>query len=283
MKNKKKIIIICTVIVSISILICLFYSLKGRENNIQSKEDAFASELLVNFGNENFKIKDMNKVAKEKNYEDLYVLNEKSFLTNMSDYHLAKKTERKVYPKMAKKMQESVERGLKSDEKIKLVNESKNKKDITLEYEYSGPNLYMYQFDVIELSVLISYDMGKIVPMENIKNGEEALTHISMSIIQAMNIIEDKYEYYKKEQPRKIIVRLNEKKDTYMLYDNNNLLTQMTGYTSDRVGGKGIDYYDDTFVPEAKKRAKEYYEEAIKKGFYNPKEPYKIQEKKQGD
>lgn len=281
-KNKyiKLTILIISVIAVISA--CLYFNFRQNETK-QTKEDIFVSSALEDYGNSSFTTDNINKHTKDKVYKDEYILNKDSFLTNMSDFHLAKKAEKKLYPKLAKEMQKSIEDALISDDKLQLSKQdttknSEGKKETVMNYKYKGNNIFMYQYDLNELGSLISFDMGKIVSLEDIKTPEEGWTYMAMGVVRAMKIMENHYDFYQEKESRDINVVLEKDKDTFTIMNASTLMLDLKGFNSNRVAGKGMDYNDNVFIPNSKKRAKKYYDDAIKDKIYNPKDPFSVPE-----
>lgn len=288
---KKRVMILIGVILLLVFLVVgvLIVTKKDKDKQSSEKIEGPVPEKIVSevkdffddYGDGTLNVDEFNEKSEQEVPNDSYVIGKDSWLFNIMAYDLEPTEENKKFTEIEQELSESVPKELKSDDPL-IFDRSfiDDNGSYVVIYRYKGVNLMKYQFDVSDLSAMISDDLQKIVykdPVENPLSINQLQNYNAKCYIRAMTLLEDYYDDYKETEEREIMVQMKLENGNWTVVNGNAVMEDMKGLNAKSVWGENDpNYYANVFLPREKARVRQIYQKAIETGKYNPNNPLDV-------
>lgn len=288
---KKRVIITIGIILLLIILVVslVFITTKNKKDKSSKEWNEPVSEKVVTevkdlfdtYADGSLSVEEFNKKSEQDVPSDSYIIGKDSWLFNIMAYDLEPTEENKKFTEIQQELSQSVPKALQSSDQLIY---DRSYVDIdgtqTVIYRYKGVNLMRYQFDVSELSAMISTDLKELVykdPVENPLSINQLQNYNGKCYIRAMLLLEDYYDDYVETEEREIMVQMKLVNGQWTVINGNTVMEDLKGLNAKSVWGENDpNYYANVFLPREKARVQQIYQKAIQTGEYNPNNPLDV-------
>ncbi len=260
-KSSKKRLIILFVVLVVLILAILLLVIHPWKKDTKPKEQKI-EPALEDYGTSDFSISEFKKNTEGTTlYEDQYPLSDQAWQLNLIPGE--------QYSELKTELSNRMETSLASDDEFVLESESLGSVgEEVIIYKYKGVNLFMFQFDVGNLSAKIQNEIAATLDI-NTLNKEQMIDYFGRCYMKAIDVILHYADQYKEEEERDItIIKKNGE-----IVNGDSVYNELIGMNSPRVVEPGQSTYGQAFINQSNIRLEQIYQDAIKKGYYDPSNP----------
>ena len=262
--TRKKILKLSMVGIILVITVLLFIFHPWKKDEQKKVEEKIQEPAIEKFGTSDFTISEFKENCDSATiYEDQYLLSNDAWQLNIV-------TDKK-YDEIKKELNQRIDQNLSSTDSFTLDYQATDPNNGQTIYKYKGINLFMFQFDLGNLSAKIQSDVAKTLNLD-ILTKDEMNDYLGRAYLKATDILLHYSDEYKETEEREIVV---EKKNGEII-NGDTLYNQMIGMNSPSVVDPGMNTYGQEFINKRNIRITQIYQDAIKKGYYDLNNPLKI-------
>lgn len=271
--NKRKVIVLISSIILIAGICSLSFIKLSKESYSQEFDKIMG--LLKGYGTKDFDIDTflVHQSDDENTSSSEYHLSKDAWVFNFDKY-LGDKRYESIMNDISK---DSVESLSSNDEIIPKKHFKENGRDIFV-LEYSGINLFRYEFILNELRAYVTQDVWKNEKSNDygdVSDDEMKLT--CATYIQASNLLKPFIVELKEDEKREITITVDDiNKEDFKIENMATVMSQLKGMNSPYLLHDEESVYGDYYIEKEKKFAKEIYDIAIANKIYDPKKPLEI-------